>query len=107
MSNLMILRLLSSEDVLGDVEETDSSYKIKNPMILAAVPVADNRVKFVPQPYLIFSEENECEIPKSFVVHATGPKVELRNLWEQIHGSGLITPSANKIITPDIKVEKK
>jgi hypothetical protein len=98
----MITRLLTGEEILGDVEiETSGeTCKITNPTQIGAVPnpktgnVDVHMVPFAPlssQKHVVFSTRN--------VLCQYEPVVDILNKYNSMFGSGLIIPKKPGIIT--------
>ena len=96
-----LLRLKSGEDIISDiVSENSENIKIKNPAMV--MPLSDgrgNQVQVGLAPWMPFSEQNEFEIPRDWLVVMSDVVKDIANNYNQIFGSG--------IVVPDVKVDTK
>ena len=81
--NLKLLRLKSGEDIICDVTKESAEY----------VYISD------PAMLMPFSEQNEFEIPRDWLVVISDVVKDIANNYNQIFGSG--------IVVPDVKVDTK
>lgn len=91
---ILIVRLLSGEELIGTVTTGDSSVKIEKPMIVQLSPSktpGDVNVHLFP--YLAFAKKNEIEISKQVIVSVYEPVEALENKYREVFGSGIIKPS--------------
>ena len=96
-----IVRLRSSEDVIGDVgSENSESIRVSNPAML--MPVGDPRggnVQMGLAPWMPFSDQKEIDFPRDWVLVVVDPVQDLVNNYNQAFGSG--------IVVPQVKVNQK
>ena len=96
-----IVRLRSSEDVIGDVvSENSESIRVSNPAML--MPVGDPRggnVQMGVAPWTPFSDQKEIDFPRDWVLVVVDPVQDLVNNYNQAFGSG--------IVVPQVKVNQK
>ena len=96
-----IVRLRSSEDVIGDVvSENSESIRVSNPAML--MPVGDPRggnVQMGLAPWMPFSDQKEIDFPRDWVLVVVDPVQDLVNNYNQAFGSG--------IVVPQVKVSQK
>ena len=96
-----IVRLRSSEDVIGDVvSENSESIRVSNPAML--MPVGDPRggnVQMGLAPWMPFSDQKEIDFPRDWVLVVVDPVQDLVNNYNQAFGSG--------IVVPQVKVKQK
>ena len=96
-----IVRLRSSEDVIGDVvSENSESLRVSNPAML--MPVGDPRggnVQMGLAPWMPFSDQKEIDFPRDWVLVVVDPVQDLVNNYNQAFGSG--------IVVPQVKVNQK
>ena len=98
--NLKLLRLRSGEDVICEVLKESAEYiKIKNPAMLMPVGSQGQQMQMGMAPWMPFSEQNEFEIPRDWLVVMSDVVKDIANNYNQIFGSG--------IVVPDIKVDTK
>ena len=96
-----IVRLKSSEDVIGDVvSENSENIRVSNPAML--MPVGDPRggnVQMGLAPWMPFSDQKEIDFPRDWVLVVGDPVQDLVNNYNQAFGSG--------IVVPQVKVNQK
>ena len=98
--NLKLLRLRSGEDVICEVlKESAEFIYIKNPAMLMPVGSQGQQMQMGMAPWMPFSEQNEFEIPRDWLVVMSDVVKDIANNYNQIFGSG--------IVVPDVKVDTK
>ena len=98
--NLKLLRLRSGEDVICEVlKESAELIFIKNPAMLMPVGSQGQQMQMGMAPWMPFSEQNEFEIPRDWLVVISDVVKDIANNYNQIFGSG--------IVVPDVKVDTK
>ena len=90
--NVKIIRLVSTEELIGDWNEETKT--ITNPVVM--IPVAKDQLGF--QPWVPYSEEEEMVLKEQHIVVVLTPDKKLQNEYNRVYGSGLIIPDADKII---------
>jgi hypothetical protein len=100
MANLRILKLLSGEEIVGDiVEETPDTYRVENPCVLGIAMNAQGKASLQMQPLLIFSEQKVVQLKVTHVLYDVTVAQEIKNKYNEIYGSGIVVPTQSKIIT--------
>lgn len=95
MSVVLIVRLFSGEEILGDVtlSHSDTHVKIKHPARIQAGPNPNTgNVDIHMSPLLVLGEEKEIELSKSAIAFTYTPVVDIRNKFSSLFGSGIILP---------------
>ena len=99
MANIRIIKLVTGEELLGDVTDQGLTYSIKNAVIVALVPSRAN-----PQqpsvglaPWMPYAENDPVVIPKQHVVYDAKPIKEMVNNYNSIFG-GIITPPKTLLV---------
>jgi hypothetical protein len=96
-----LLRLKSSEDIIGDVVSENSEFvTVSNPAML--MPMGDPRggnVQVGLAPWLPFSDQKDIDFPRDFILVITDAVQDIVNNYNQVFGSG--------IVVPQVKVDKK
>lgn len=91
--SIVLLRLLSGEEVIGKVISNDEvTIKLKNPCHLIVQQDQNGQAKLAMQPFWQYVEEKELEFSWSSVVTNATPIAEIRNQWNQRFGTGIIEP---------------
>lgn len=96
MSDILVVRLISGEEILGDVElnHSETHVKIKHPTRVAAGPNPNTgQVDVHMVPLLTLAQEKEVTLSKSAIVFTYTPVVEIRNKFSTLFGSGIVVPT--------------
>ena len=104
MSKVMVLGLVSGEQVIGKVDEgwnTTAFITVKNPAILIA---QEKGLGIAPWLYMYTNAEKDgAVINTSNVVFAAEARLELANQYNAQYGNGLVLP-ASQVQTPELKI---
>ena len=97
MSDVMIVRLTSGEELIAKVDVSADTYiLIKKPAIL--IPAGKDQLAF--GQWLPYADiEKGITISKDYVVFVVDPMDALVAQYEESFGSGLVVPSAGKIVS--------
>ena len=90
--NVKIIKLVSSEELIGDWNEETKT--IINPVVM--VPIAKAQLAF--QPWIPYAEEEEVILKDQHIIVVLTPDTKLQNEYSRVYGSGLIMPEEEKII---------
>ena len=89
--NVKIIRLVSTEELIGDWNEETKT--VTNPVVM--IPVAKDKLGF--QPWIPYAEEEEVPLKEEHIVVVLTPDKKLQNEYNRVYGSGLIVPDENLI----------
>jgi|TARA_B100001079_G_C16248655_1_gene442291 hypothetical protein len=90
---IKLLRMQSGEDVLGELYETETSYRIENPAVLMPMPDGrGNTIQMGMVPWQPFSKSKEFSIAKDWVVTVSNPSQEIEDNYRRVFGSGIAVP---------------
>ena len=89
--NVKIIRLVSTEELIGDWN--DKTNTITNPVVM--IPVAKDQLGF--QPWIPYSEDEEITLKDQHIVVILTPDTKLQNEYNRVYGSGLVVPDENII----------
>tara|TARA_B100001146_G_scaffold180682_1_gene162788 strand:- start:294 stop:569 length:276 start_codon:yes stop_codon:yes gene_type:complete len=89
--NVKIIRLVSTEELIGDWNE--ETKIVTNPVVM--IPVAKDQLGF--QPWIPYAEEEEVPLKEEHIVVVLTPDKKLQNEYNRVYGSGLIVPDENII----------
>ncbi|NDG33225.1 hypothetical protein EB118_24540 [bacterium] len=96
---LRILRLLTGEEVVGDITNEDANhYTIENPCSLGLAMTQSGKPALNMQPMLIFSEQKVVKINRQHVMFDVSVAIEIQNKYNEIYGSGIVV-AKGKLIT--------
>ena len=90
--NIKIVKIISSEELIGDWDE--KRLIITNPVIM--VPVAKDKIGF--QPWITLSDDDEIFIKDQHIMAIVTPDIKLQNEYNRVFGSGLIMPENDNIV---------
>lgn len=90
--SVQILKLITGEEVIGDLTEVNDTLRIKRPCYIQLVPSrADpERPMLGLVPYAPYTENHAIELGRTHVVWQGKPIDELYNQYQKVFGSGLI-----------------
>jgi hypothetical protein len=96
MSNVKIVRLLSGEEIIGNVEIVDVGVKIKNPTIL--IPTPEGKLMFAKwMPYADTSEGIVLE--NKNIMFTLNAQKDLEDHFVSVVVNGLLVPG-KKVVEP-------
>ena len=99
MANLRILKLSTGEEIIGDIVEETTKYRIENPCSLGIAHSPNGQPRLNMMPMLIFSEQKVVDIEKHHVLYNVSVAIEIKNKYNEIYGSGIVVPTKSSIIT--------
>jgi hypothetical protein len=98
MSELRILKLISGEEIVGDLaDESSESVTIQNPCSLGIMQ-SQTGPRLNMMPMLLFSEQKRVQLQKAHIVYIVSVAQEIQNKYNEIYGSGIILPKVSAII---------
>jgi hypothetical protein len=98
-ANVKILRLVTGEELLGEVLDLNNTIQIKNPVRIVVMPnKVDPKIPNVGfAPWAEFSDDKTFTIDKSHIIAIINPIKEFINQYNSMFG-GLVVPSSNLIM---------
>jgi hypothetical protein len=100
--DIRILKLVTGEEVIGEVIHDGGKFTIKNPVLVAMMRGKDGmpNVGFAPFPaYAEDSKDKTIDFRLEHVVYSYLPAEDFRRNYDSIFGLGLVLPGEKKIIT--------
>ena len=99
MANIRIIKLVTGEELLGDVTDLGLTYSVKNGVVVALVPSRANpqQPSIGLAPWLPYAETDAIMIPKQHIVYEAKPIKEMVNNYNSIFG-GIITPPKTLLV---------
>lgn len=95
MSNLQCLKLVTGEEIIGDVSKlSDGSIKVKNAAAIVMMPGASNKVNLGLVPFLPYAEDDTFTFDHVHIILLYKPATDLINNYNRIFGSGIQIASA-------------
>jgi hypothetical protein len=96
MIDVKLLRIITGEEVIAEVvTEDENTITIKNGLVV--LPSAQN-VGFAPWATVIDKEEPDIQLSRDFIVYVVNVDSSVKNKYNQIFGSKLVTPDEKKLI---------
>lgn len=95
--NVMIVKLTSGEDIIGEVEACPSWVEIKNPMVLVMRPDAGGQMKGGMVPFAPFSEDDKVHVYPHAIAADYKPSQDLVNEYNRIFG-GIVVANQMPIV---------
>lgn len=96
--NLRLIRLISGEDVVGDLTIEGDNYRIENPVVLGLAMGSNGKANLQMQPMLIFSEQKVISVKNSHVLYDVTVATEIKNRYNEVYGSGIVVPPKQSLI---------
>ena len=90
--NIKVIRLVTTEELIGEWDQEKSS--IINPVVM--VPVSKDKIGF--QPWITLSDEEEIFLKDQHIMAIVTPDIKLQNEYNRVFGSGLIVPETENIV---------
>ena len=88
---VMVIRLASSEDVIGDVSAGEGALLIKNPMVIMSRHDPETQqMKVGMMPFAPFSAGESVQIYPHAVMADYEPQRDLLNEYNRMFGSGIV-----------------
>lgn len=98
MASIKILRLISGEEVLGEIlNETRDNIIVKNPCLIGLMMAQDGRPNLNMQRMLTFSEDTEVSMNRNHILFMTSVDSKIENKYNEIFGNIIVAQP--KIIT--------
>lgn len=101
--NVLALKLITGEDVLGELEsESETDFVLSNPVGIAVVRGKDGMPNVGFSPFPLHSEQKSgstIALAKKHVVYYYTPAEDFVTNYKQIFGSGIVLPPTKKLIT--------
>ena len=96
MIDVKLFRITTGEEVVAElVSETDDTITLKNGLVVLPT---NNGVGFAPWATTIDPEEPEITLLKQHVVYNVKVQEDVRQKYNQMFGSKLVTPEEKKLI---------
>lgn len=91
---IKVIKLLSGEEIIGDVTVNDS-YTVKDPCMLQMIPSRGNpeQAAMALVPVAMHLESRSVSIKEEHILWIEKPVTELYNQYNSAFGSGLVLPN--------------
>lgn len=93
MSNIKILKLISGEEIVADIEVKDESYILKNAVTIVYQKTEKGLGSGL-APYMPFAT-GDVDLLKHSVAAIAEPSQDMSNEYNRIFGSGIVVAPAN------------
>jgi len=95
---IKILKLISGEELIADVVESNGTFTLDKPCALHMVPSRSNpeQPSMALIPYAAYTEDHKISVNSSSVVWSETPLKELYNQYNSIFGNGIVV--ANNLV---------
>lgn len=99
MDNIKIIRLLTGEELIGEVGINDMDLvTLKDVAVIQMIPLQNGNVTITLMPFAPYSEDETFTLNPQHVTMSYKPATELLNKYNSIYGSGIQIASASSII---------
>ena len=97
MINVKLFRIATGEEVVAElVSQDDNFVTVKNGLVV--LPSPDGRVGFAPWASVIDKTIPDLIIAKNHIVYIAEVDEQVKNKYNEIYGSKLVTPGEKKLI---------
>ena len=97
MIDVKLFRIATGEEVIAElVSQDDNFVTVKNGLVV--LPSPDGRVGFAPWASVIDKTIPDLIIAKNHIVYIAEVDEQVKNKYNEIYGSKLVTPSEKKLI---------
>jgi hypothetical protein len=100
---VIALKLITGEDVLGEIEsQSETEFVLVNPVGIAVVRGPDGKPNVGFAPFPIHAEQKTgatVALAKKNVVYSYTPAEDFITNYNQIFGSGIVLPPTKQLIT--------
>jgi hypothetical protein len=96
MDNILIIRLISGEEVIANMSLSESSVTLKAPASIIIQAARDGRQSMGLADYLMFADNKD-------ILFSYEPNADLRNAYNSAFGSGIVVAKTTGNIIPFTK----
>lgn len=98
MNKVMIIKVTSGEEIIGEIVEVSATVKVKNPMVIIARPdPSTGQMSVGLMPFAPFSSDQTVDIYPHAVVADYTPEQEMMNEYNRRFGAGIVIAGANEL----------
>lgn len=99
MDNLRILKLVTGEEIVGELKDGSAdTMRIENPCVLGIGMASNGKASLQMQPMLLFSEQKVVELKKDHILYTVSVATEIKNKYNEIYGSGIVLAQKSPIL---------
>jgi hypothetical protein len=100
MNDILIIRLISGEEVIADMSSAESYVTLKAPASIIIQTGRDGRPSMGLADYLMFSDNKEIRISIQHILFSYAPNADIRNAYNSAFGSGIVVAKTTGNIIP-------
>jgi len=93
-----ILKLVSGDDIIGEMKALENGVSIKDPASLKMFPSEDGGMAMALIPWCPYSDQESFFIKNDHIITPIEAPEELKNEYSDKFGSGIVTPPSQEII---------
>lgn len=87
---IKIIKLVTGEELVGDVTVNETSALIKQPCALQLMPSPNSDQPMMAMiPYAVYTEDHAVDVDIDKIVWMEKPATEMYNQYNRIYGSGI------------------
>lgn len=91
---IKIVKLVNGEDLISDIKINESDVVLKKPYKFVLTNEGIGSI-----PYMPFSKDEEYKISLNHILSIAEPEDDFRNAYNSQHGSGIVVPKNNMILS--------
>ena len=103
MGNILIIRLISGEEVIANMSLSESCIILKAPASIIVQAGRDGRPSMGLADYLMFADNKEIRISTQHILFSYEPNSDIRNAYNSAFGSGIVLAKTTGNIIPFAK----
>lgn len=99
MSNVKVIKLISGEEIIADIDESIEGLVIlKKPLLIMMVPNQNNQFGIGLAPFCPYAKDEVVPIRAGAIVTIFEPDTGMKNEYNVRFGSGLVVPESKIIV---------
>jgi hypothetical protein len=99
MSNIKVIKLISGEEVIADIDENiDGLVILKKPLQIMLIPNQNNQFGIGLAPFCPYAKDEVVPIRAGAIVTIFEPDTGMKNEYNVRYGSGLVVPESKIIV---------
>ena len=99
MSNVKVIKLISGEEIIADIDESiDGLVILKKPLMIMMVPNQNNQFGIGLAPFCPYAKDEVVPIRAGAIVTIFEPDAGMKNEYNVRFGSGLVVPESKIIV---------
>lgn len=98
MSDILGLKLVTGEDIVGTVTIDEKGVQVKSPAIILVQPGPNGRPSMGMADFMMFAEKKEMLISPYNVLFMYEPMLDIKNSYNSAFGSGIVVANSPNVI---------